>query len=68
MTGKMISSRLLQVAPHPVGAGEIDLFVAAVAEVEDAGVFQEAVDDRADLDVLGDALARRAAGSRCRGR
>ena len=52
----MISSRFKQVPPHPIGAGQVDLFVPAVAEVEHAGVLQVAIDDRADLDILGNAF------------
>ena len=47
---------LQQVPPHPVGAGQIDLFMPAVAEVEHAGVLQVAIDDGTDLDVVGNAF------------
>ena len=47
---------LEEVARHPVGGAEIDFVVAAVGEVEDAGVLEEAADDGADADALGQAL------------
>jgi hypothetical protein len=37
-----------EVALHPVGAGEIDVFLAAGVEVHDAVMFKKAPDDRAD--------------------
>ena len=46
-----------QVAPHPVGRGDEDPRLlrrqaVAVAEADDAGVFEEPPDDRLDPDVL----------------
>ena len=58
----------VEVARHPVGAREVDLLVAAVPEVEDARVLEEAVHDRDDLDRVARALEARAAGSRSRAR
>ena len=58
----------MEVARHPVGARDVDLVLAAVREVEDAPVLEEAVDDRAHLDGLAHAAGRPGAGSRCRGR
>ena len=40
----------VKVARHEIGAAEIDFLVSAVAEVEDAAVFQEAADDAGDLE------------------
>ena len=50
---------VVEVARHPVGAREVDLLVAAVREVEDARVLEEAVDDRDDVDVVARALEPR---------
>ena len=41
---------LEEIARHPVGRAEVDFVVAAVGEVEDAGVLEEAADDGADAD------------------
>src|SRR6266853_1303424 len=46
----------VEVARHPVGAPDEDLRVAAVSELEDAGVLEEAVDDRHHPDVLAQSL------------
>ena len=46
---------LVEVARHPVGARQVDLLVAAVQEVVDARVLEEAIDDGDDLDVVADA-------------
>ncbi len=43
---------LEEVARHPVGRAEIDFVVAAVGEVEDARVLQEAADDGAHADAF----------------
>src|SRR5690606_15274549 len=43
------------VAIHPVRARAVDLLAPAVAEVVAARMLEEAADDRADPDVLGDA-------------
>ena len=53
-----------QVAGHPVGAGDEHQFLAAGQEIEDARMFQIPVQNTDDADVLADARARRAAGSR----
>ena len=45
-----------EIARHPVGGAEVDFVVAAVGEVEDAGVLEEAADDGADADAAGQAL------------
>src|SRR5262249_33917273 len=42
----------VEVARHQVGAPQVDLLAAPVAEVEDAVVLQEAPDDADDADVL----------------
>src|SRR5437763_2826386 len=42
----------VEVARHPVGAARVDLLFAAVREVEDAAVFEEATDDASDAYVL----------------
>ena len=44
-----------EVAPHPVGAGDEELFAPAAVEVEHAGVFEQAADDGAHADVFGKA-------------
>ena len=44
----------MEVARHPVGAGEVHLVLAAVGELEHAPVLEVAVDQRAHLDGLGD--------------
>ena len=44
---------VVEVARHPVGGGEEVLGRAAVLEVEDPGVLEEAVDDRDHADALG---------------
>ena len=41
-----------EIARHPVGRAEVDFVVAAVGEVEDAGVLEEAADDGADADAV----------------
>src|SRR5471032_3068675 len=51
---------LIEVALHPVGTGEEHLLFAAVEEVEHPGVFQEAADDRAHVDVVGNPRNARA--------
>ena len=58
----------LEVARHPVGRRQVDLALAAVAEVEDARVLEEPIDDADDADVVAGARDARAAGSRCRAR
>src|SRR5208283_2562063 len=45
----------IQVAWHQVGAAEVDLLVAAVAEVKNAAVLEEATHDAGYLDVVADA-------------
>ena len=57
----------VEVARHPVGARDVHVVLAAVAEPEDPPVLEEAVDERAHFDRLGDA-GRPGAGSRCRER
>src|SRR5499426_958277 len=42
----------VEVAVHEVGAAQVDLFIAAVDEAIDAGMFEEAPDDAADADRL----------------
>src|SRR5262245_27181839 len=42
----------VEIAVHEVGAAQIDLFIAAVDEAIDAGMFEEAADDAADADRL----------------
>ena len=59
---------LEEVAGHPVGGAEVDFVVAAVGEVEDAGVLEEAADDGADADALGQAFDAGAEDARGRGR
>jgi len=41
-----------EVAAHPIGGGDEDFGVASLVEVEEARVFEEAVDDGDDLDVF----------------
>lgn len=43
---------LVEVALHPVGAGEEHLLVAAIEEVENTCVLKEAANDRAHMDVV----------------
>ena len=43
---------LEEIARHPVGRAEIDFVVAAVGEVEDARVLEEAADDGADANAV----------------
>lgn len=43
---------VVDVARHPVGRSDIVLFVPAVAEDQDARVFQVTVDDAADFDAI----------------
>jgi hypothetical protein len=45
----------IQVAAHPVRAGEEQLFVSPVEKVVHARVLQEAIDDGDDLDAVADA-------------
>ena len=45
----------IEVALHQVGAADVDLFLAAVEEVVDARVLEEAADDRSHRDVVADA-------------
>ena len=47
---------LEEVARHPVSGAEVDFALAAVGEVEDAGVLKEAADDGADADVFREAF------------
>ena len=61
----------VEIARHHVGRRDVDRRLrvrqaVAVAEAVDAAVLEEAADDRFDADVLGQARARPAAGSRCR--
>ena len=51
---------LAQVAIHEIGAGDEDGVFATLAEPEDAGVLQVAVDDADDADVFAQALHTRA--------
>src|SRR5690606_34190572 len=44
----------IQVTLQPVGAGQENLLLAPGQEVVDPAVFQEAADDRAHMDVVGD--------------
>ncbi len=44
-----------EIAFHPVGARAVQIVRAVVVEIVDARVFQEPADDRAHLDVVGDA-------------
>ena len=50
----------VEVARHPVCRRNEDVFLAAVVEVEQAAVFQEAADDAVDFDVFADARQARA--------
>src|SRR5437762_9260769 len=45
---------LIEIAGHQIGAAEIDLLAASVAEVPDATVLQETSDDAAHADVVAD--------------
>ncbi len=58
--GISTSTRRWKIARHPVGARRVHLFVSAVVEAKDALVLEEAVDDRKDLDPLGEAGDARA--------
>ena len=58
---------LVEIARHPVCAREIDLFVAAVEKVIDAGVLEEAVDDET-TSMFALTAGTRAAARRCRER
>ncbi len=44
---------LEEITIHPIGTGKIQVEIALVVEIEHAGVFQEAADDRTHLDILG---------------
>ena len=66
--GKTISMRRKKLRGIQSALPSEELRRAAVLEIEDARVLEEAPDDAADGDVLAHALRRRAAGSRCRGR
>src|SRR4051812_46856512 len=50
----------IEVARHQVRAADVDLLVAAVAEVPDPAVLEEAADDAADADAIADAGNARA--------
>ena len=41
-----------EVAGHPIGGGDVDFRIAALEEMEDAGVFEEAIDYGNDFDVF----------------
>ena len=45
---------LVEVARHPVGAAQVDLFVAAVREIKDAAVLEESPDDAAHANTVAD--------------
>ena len=45
----------VEVAWHPVGAGDEQTFVTAVIEIEDAAVFEKSIDHAGDGDVFGKA-------------
>ncbi len=68
MIGKMTSQRSKRLRGIQSALPQIDLFVAAVGEVEDAAVLEEAADDGAHADAVADAVGRRAGGRRCRAR
>ena len=53
----------VEVAVHHARAADVDLRVAAVVEPEDARVLEEAAEDRAHADVLGQALDAGAQGA-----
>src|ERR1700686_3216023 len=43
---------LVQIARHPVGSADVNLFVAAIGKVENAAVLQEAAHNAANADVV----------------
>ena len=53
--GRHQFNAFIEVARHPVSRRNEDVFLAAVIEVEQAAVFQEAADDAVDFDVFADA-------------
>ena len=46
---------VVEVAAHPIGGTDVELLLAVVEEVEDAGVFKEAANDGDDADVFREA-------------
>ena len=56
LTGKATSQRSKKIARHPVGRAKVDIVVAAIRKVEDAGVLEEAAHDGAYADVAGEAF------------
>src|SRR5262249_56393386 len=45
---------LIKIPRHPVGAGNISLFVSAIFKIEDAAMFEESTDDAAHHDIIAD--------------
>ena len=58
-TGNNTSTRSYKIARHPVGAAEINFGLAAILEIEDAAVFQEAPDDAAHANPAADSANAR---------
>ena len=50
--GRQHFHTMVDVAGHQVGTADIDLFLAAVAEIVDPAVLQKAADDAGDFDVV----------------
>ena len=46
----------LEISRHPVGTRKVDLFLAALAEHQDAAVLQEPIDNAPHANVFGDAF------------
>src|SRR5206468_9598305 len=57
-----------EIAPHPVGAGQIEIFLAAVEEIEDARVFEKPPYDRTHAYILGQRSEERRVGKESRTR
>src|SRR5262249_48357682 len=45
---------LIKIARHPVGAGNVSLFISAIFKIEDAAMFKEASDDAAHNNIVAD--------------
>src|SRR5262245_478216 len=41
----------VEISRHPIGAGQIELFVTAIEEVIDSRMFEKAIDDRYHFDI-----------------
>ena len=57
---------LIEVARHPVSAGDIHFIVAAIFKIKNAGMLQQPAHHAADNDVIADCPARQDAANTCR--